>query len=221
MSGGAPLPGCQCVAGLSAVVLCGGRSLRFGGEKGLALFRGVPLVARALARLDQISADVWISTNQPDLYRHLGRPMVADRQEGCGPLGGVQAALAAARNPLLAVLSCDMPFASAALLRYLYLCQGAGPWDAIVPARSPAPGAGAAGPPQCEPLHAVYSRACLPAIEAALRQGERRVISFFPRVRLRWVAESEWLPVAEAGDQVFANINTAEELSRLEHLPWA
>ncbi len=216
--GASPLPA-RRIPGLSAVVLSGGRSRRFGGEKGLALFRGTPLIERALACLDRISDDVWISTQRPDLYEHLARPMVADVRPGCGPLGGIHAALRLARNPLLAVVSCDMPFASADLFRFLH--DRASDADVVVPSRaaSPAPAETAPGGPAttpCEPLHAVYGRACLPAIEAALERGERRVVSFFPQVRVAWVPEAQWRQAAPGGDQVFANINTRDELETLE-----
>jgi molybdopterin-guanine dinucleotide biosynthesis protein A len=207
------------VPGLSAVVLCGGRSLRFGDEKGLARFRGTPLVARALARLDELTADVWISTQRSDLYGHLGRPMIADLLPGCGPLAGIHAALGAVRHPLLAVISCDMPFASPGLLRCL--CEKARNWDGAVPSRAMSlalPGdedrSSRDGP--CEPLHAVYARSCLPAIAAALARGDRRVVSFFPEARVRLVPEEEWLPASPAGDRIFANINTPDDLARLE-----
>jgi molybdopterin-guanine dinucleotide biosynthesis protein A len=210
------------IQGLSAVVLCGGRSLRFGGEKGLARFRGIPLVERVLARMDEVSADVWISTHRPDLYEHLGRPMVADVWPDCGPLGGIHAALSVARNPVLAVVSCDMPFASPDLFRFL--CTRLGNLDGVIPFRSTshAPPGLAGGRPSrgalCEPLHAVYARSCLLASEAALARGDRRVVSFFPQVRVAWVSEEEWLPLSPAGEDTFANINTVEDLARLERI---
>ena len=43
----------------------------------------------------------------------------SDRVADRGPLGGLDAALAAARNRELVVLACDMPFVSARFLKHL------------------------------------------------------------------------------------------------------
>ncbi len=218
------------VPGLSAVVLCGGRSRRFGRDKGLALLRGRPLVAYALEQLDQISTDVWISTNRPEAYEGLGRPMVADRHADCGPLGGLHAALHAIRHDRLVMVSCDMPHFSIRLLRFLCDCMHG--CDVAVPVHR---GAGVprgtvaleGGRPSArrqeeareliEPLHAVYARTCLPAVTAALERGERRVVSFFPEVRVCEVAEQRWPKGCGPSGRIFANINTPEDLEALRH----
>jgi molybdopterin-guanine dinucleotide biosynthesis protein A len=65
-----------------------------------------------------------------------------------------------------------------------------------------------------EPLHALYSRTCLPSIEASLGRGDRRIVSFFPEVHVREIPQEE----VAAFDPAFAsfrNINTPEEYSRL------
>ena len=65
-----------------------------------------------------------------------------------------------------------MPFVSHLLLgRLLALATEA---DVIVPCWKG----------EYEPLLAVYSKACLPAVETALEAGKRRMISFYPEVRV-------------------------------------
>jgi molybdopterin-guanine dinucleotide biosynthesis protein A len=68
---------------------------------------------------------------------------------------------------------------------------------------------------QVEPLHGAYRRTCLPAMEAAIRAGRRRVISFFPQVRVRYVTGAE---VARFDPDLrsFRNINTPEEWERVQ-----
>ena len=194
----------------SALLLYGGAGKRFGGEKGLARFRGERLVERLLRVLDRVSDDVMISTNAPELYREFGRRLVADLVPGAGPLAGLDAALHAAQHAWLAVVAGDMPFAAAELLEHLAaLAEDGEGYDAVVPLRG-----NVRGGPAYEPLHALYHRRCLPAIEAALAAGRRRVIAFYPRVRVRAVAEEEWGAIA--GARVFANVNTREELAQLE-----
>ena len=64
-----------------------------------------------------------------------------------------------------------------------------------------------------EPLHAVYARDCLPAIEAMLAAGELSVNKLFSRVRVRYV-ETEEIDRFDPEHLSFFNINTAADLSR-------
>jgi molybdopterin-guanine dinucleotide biosynthesis protein A len=68
-----------------------------------------------------------------------------------------------------------------------------------------------------EPLQAVYARACLPAVEAALTRGDRRKISFLPDVRVCTV-EADVLRGLDPRGLTFFNINTPEDLARAESL---
>ena len=197
---------------LSALLLCGGRSRRFGQEKGQALFRGQTLAERALGILDQISEDVWISTNHPEVFGHLGRGMIADLYPHCGPLAGLHAGLLTARHELLAVIPCDMPFASARLLEHLAVLSDG--YDDVLPVRVDA----ASGQTLYEPLHAIYRRSCLAAIEAALAAGERKVTAFYGQIRMRSVPPEEWQALVKGGRPIFSNINTREDLAALERL---
>ena len=73
-------------------------------------------------------------------------------------------------------------------------------WDAIVPVVDGYE----------EPLHALYHRRCLPAIEARLAAGQRRVISFMPDVRTLYVQEED-LRAVDPQLHSFFNTNTPEE----------
>lgn len=199
----------------SLVLLYGGAGRRFGGEKGLASFRGEPLVARLLRRLAGLSDDVMISSNAPEQYTHLGLPVIADEVPGLGPLGGLLAGLHAARHDLLAVVAGDMPFAAPRLLRFL--AAEIGNAEVAVPTHGGAPGK--SGEPSelfYEPLHAIYHRACLPAIAETIAAGQRRIIAAFPRLRVRALPAAAWRSVAAGPELVFANANTVDELARLE-----
>jgi len=88
------------------------------------------------------------------------------------------------------------------LLRWLIdLADG---YDAVVPQ------SGA----EFEPMHAVYRRECYGPIVQRITHGERRVISFFPDVRLRPVPEPEWRMLDPEGRSL-VNLNTPDDLSQL------
>lgn len=74
-------------------VLAGGRSRRFGSDKGDALLNGKSLLAHAIESLDDRVAQVVVCESDPS--RRLAEPQILpDRPEaGLGPLGGLCAAL--------------------------------------------------------------------------------------------------------------------------------
>jgi len=59
-------------------------------------------------------------------------------------------------------------------------------------------------------LHGAYRRTCLPAIEEAIRAGQRRVVSFFDYVTVRYVT-SEEVRMFDPELLSFSNVNTPEE----------
>lgn len=189
--------------GLTGIILAGGRSSRMGANKALLTIDGQNLAQRLVARLTPICDQVIVVANDPAPYRELGLPVVADIIRGRGPLGGIHAGLSSSTTPYSFAVACDMPFASTALAEYMFR-QAAGN-DVVVPVH-------AGG---LEPLHALYSRACLPAIEARLAHGsDVRIIAFFPDVAVRTVSEAE---IRQFGDpeRIFYNINTREDYERL------
>ena len=191
---------------LSVAVQAGGQSSRMGENKALKPFQGRPLIERVVRRIESIADEILITTNERGAFDFLGLRQESDVRPGYGPLGGLYTALAAARLPSVAVVACDMPFANASLLvasAGILLQDNA---DVVI-ARSPE---------GYEPLHAVYRRTtCLPAIESALDSGQLRVISWFPRVRVRQLT-SEELTRYDPEGIAFLNVNTPEEFARAE-----
>src|SRR4051812_32491665 len=168
---------------ISAAILAGGRATRFGGaDKASLLVGGTRIVERQLAALAGVAeegrdpVDVMIVANEPDRYRALGVPIVADAIAGAGALGGLYTALLHARHDRVLVLACDLPFVSAALLSRLAAEFGTGePVDAVVP-RS------ARG---LEPLCAVYGKGITARVKAHADRGELRLTALLETLRIR------------------------------------
>jgi len=179
-----------------------------GADKALLPFLGQPLILRPLSRLVRLADEVLVTSNQPESYRFLGLTPIPDLLPGCGALGGLFTALSVAGHPYVALVACDMPFASLKLFAAeLALLRETGA-DAVVP-RS------AGG---TEPFHAVYRReTCLPFVKAALDDGKRRVDAWFSQVNIRYLTPSETLPY-DPDQLAFLNINTPEELREAERL---
>jgi len=68
-----------------------------------------------------------------------------------------------------------------------------------------------------EPLHAVYSRACLAPIECLLKQGNLSIRELFTLVRVRYV-EAEEIDRFDPGHLSFFNINAKADLERARRL---
>lgn len=195
-------PGQDLINSCVGVILAGGESRRFGGNKALALWQGKPLIAYVAGTLKACFARCLLVTNTPEAYAFLGWTTVPDQRPGLGPLAGIQAALAAINEPRVFVAACDMPFLSRDLIRLL--CALAPGYDVVAPCPAQGP----------EPLAAVYARDCLAVIERHLAVGNRQISALFPEVRTRFVAEDELLAV-HADRRTFANINRPEDLAGL------
>ncbi len=186
---------------VTGVVLAGGLSRRMGTDKALLDLAGRPLVARVVDGLRAVFSRLLCVTNDPDRLAFLGVPTAGDLVPGAGPLGGIHAALRAARTDAVFVAACDMPFLNPELVRYLVAALAG--HDAAVPRWGD----------HLEPLHACYSRACLPAIEARLAAGRFKVDGWFGQVRLRVVGPEEVRRLDPEGLSFF-NANTPEEYLR-------
>lgn len=199
----------------TGLVLAGGSSQRMGRNKAFLPFGGRALIEVVIERVALVCAEVLIVASDIATYTGLGLPVVVDRFRGVGVLGGLHAGLRAASHDLALAVGCDMPFLRPDLLRAF--AGWAVGFDAVVLRRS-APES-QAGRTFVEPLHAAYRRACLPALEAAIRAGERRIVSFFPDVRVRYVTLDDIAPF-DPHLRSFRNINTPEEWRAAQAERW-
>jgi molybdenum cofactor guanylyltransferase len=186
---------------LSAAILAGGQSRRMGRDKARLELGGQTLIERVLAAVAPLNCPAFLVARQADDYARFGLPVVPDLFPGAGPLGGLGTALRHASAPALLLLACDLPFLTPAFLRFL--AAQLGTHQAAVP-RSPE---------GLQPLCAAYARSCLPAVEAALARGERRMHAFCQTLDLRALEPEEWQPFDPRG-LLFANLNTPEEYRR-------
>ena len=94
---------------IGGIILAGGKSSRMGTDKGLIDFWGKKLISYAIDLLSPYCAEILISTNQPG-YDKIGYNLVADEYSGCGPIGGLHAALSESSYEWNLVVSCDTPY---------------------------------------------------------------------------------------------------------------
>lgn len=198
---------------VTVVIQAGGESRRMGQSKATVPFAGRPLICRLVERLGPVADDLIITTNEPErlAFLHAEFPqfriqLVCDAFNVRGALPGLYTALQAARNPYVAVVACDMVFASASLVVAEALAMNESGADVVVPVNKHG----------FEPFHAMYRRmGCLPAVRAALDRGERRAQGFFSKVNVCEFPQERVLEVEPMGG-CFINANTPEELRAIE-----
>ena len=96
---------------ITAAILAGGAGTRLGGrDKGLALLADKPLIAHVVESLKRQSRDMLICINRNAQQYATFAPTCTDRSAGfCGPLAGIDAALAACATPWLLTVPVDCP----------------------------------------------------------------------------------------------------------------
>jgi len=186
---------------VTGLILAGGLARRMGGgDKGLRLFRGKPMVAHAIERLAPQVDTLLINANQNRAsYAALGYMVIADVIDGyAGPLAGLHAGLSACTTPLLVTAPCDSPFLPLDLVARLRAAL-ADDTAQLAVARSGG---------WSQPVFALCRREVLDSLSAFLAAGGRKVDAWFTALTI--------VEVPFPDEAAFANINTPEELERLE-----
>ena len=179
-----------------------------GQDKALMPFLGRTLLERVMKRVSSLGDDLFITTNHPSKYQGYGVPLFRDVMPGKGALGGLLTALSSAQNPFLVVVACDMPFVNRDLLALAVDRLQSHHVDVVIPHTKKG----------YEPFHAAYRlETCLPAIKAALNSGERRLISWFPAVKVSSINE-DVLMEFDPRQVAFWNVNTTEDFQNAEKL---
>lgn len=223
---------------VQGLILCGGRSQRFGSEKALAELNGESLLSKSVGALaGWVRMPLWLGTGagaRPDLLDHAracwnrarGRKLtgsldspgelaeqvreVRDVPVGVGPLGGLHAGLCAARSASTAEEGWLV-----ALSCDLPAIEAEFLQELLRRTRSAGACVGLPQTPEgVHPLAAVYHLSCLPAVASSLAAGERRLVAFHRRLGSalegRGPAVHEWSLGPEHVARV-ANVNTAAE----------
>ena len=190
----------------SVAILAGGQATRFGGrDKGALLVDGRAILDRQIGALAPLTDDLMVVGDRAIAPRAIALRVIPDAVPGCGPLGGLHAALSAARGELLLLVACDMPYLSQAFAEYLLSL--AGDADIVVPQSERG----------YHPLCAVYTRACLEPAAAQLADRRLKMREFVDRMRTRVVPVED---IRRFGDphRLLANVNTPTDYAGLEAL---
>jgi molybdenum cofactor guanylyltransferase len=196
--------------GRSAIVLAGGRSSRMGADKSALRLGGLTIIERMVAELTRGFDEVVIvagarAVAPASLLAARSVRILRDPVPFEGPVKALRLGLEAIGAEVGFACACDLPFVNVRLAAQL--CEMAAGHDAAI--------AKIAG--RLQVLHAGYRKSCLPAIDAMIARGERRLQHLALLLDARIVGENEVLPY-DPELLSFFNVNTPEDYAQARKL---
>ncbi len=187
---------------LTAAIIAGGKSCRFGQPKALARFDEKALIDYALDLAKSISQCVILSYGEENFYEDKDALKVEDIIKNCGPIGGIYSALIHTSTPWIAVLPCDLPLLSPSVYKILFANRQ--PNHPVV-ARS---GQG------LEPLVSIWPKSLATQLYEAIQSGDFSLYKAIKRLNCVEI----YMPgeMSEYDPSIFFNINCAEDLRELK-----
>lgn len=196
------MSGSQMKEKLTGIILAGGKNSRMGTNKAFLQLNGTRLIDRILSVYKNIFSDIIIVTNDPLSYIEFSNvTVVTDIYKGKGALGGIYTGLFFAKNHHAFVAACDMPFINENFI--VYLTGKTSGCDVVIPATRDG----------LQPLHAIYSRNCLPHIKKMLLADQLKIDGLFKKVKPHLIAAEEIQPFNQ-DNRIFININTPGDLKK-------
>ena len=178
----------------TAVILAGGKSLRFGSDKTRLEISRIKIIELIVEKCRPLFSEIIIAgagfnipkvREVPDIYHDMG------------PLGGIHAGLSAASNETCFVTACDMPNFNTPLVKRLLGLSGG--YDIVIPQTGE----------HLQPLFAVYKKSVLPEAERLLSQNIRKILTLYDTTNLCLVD----IPIntKRPENDAFFNINYRED----------
>ena len=185
----------------AAVILAGGMSRRMGRDKAALPF-GEETMLSHLVHLYQPHFDMTaVSLNKAGRFDTAGAMEVVDRHPGDGPLAGLEAAFLDTGADVIFLTGTDLPLGDPELAKYLLEARGEHDICLIRSEKGP------------EPLFAVYSSACLPAVQAALAQGRRSMFHMLQQMNTLEIPMDDIKGFDV--EKILTNVNDPQEYARV------
>jgi molybdopterin-guanine dinucleotide biosynthesis protein A len=187
---------------ITGLILAGGKASRMGGsDKGLIAFKGQQMVAHVIQRLSPQVDEILINANREiETYQSLGFTVITDEiSDFAGPLAGLHAGMKAAKTEFLLSVPCDSPLLPEDLSQRLMAALELQQADIAV----------AKTGEQHHPVFCLCRTSLAQDLENFLNAGGRKVEG--------WQKQHTYVEVSfDDNSSAFSNVNTPEELSKLE-----
>ena len=184
------------------IILAGGKSKRLGRNKINEVIGGITLLNRVVNVLSAFNGEIILVTAEdsslPDTFTYAKISKVQDLYPGKGMIGGIITGLSASKNFYNLVVASDMPFLSPALI--WYMISNAKENDLVAYKNQN----------ELEPLHAIYSKNCLPILEEIMLK-DRRIFELLGQVKVRYLSPAK-INQYDPKKISFFNVNTESDL---------
>lgn len=198
---------------MNAIILAGGNNSRMEQNKALLKLNGESLIVRIINRIKEHFDKVIIMSDSLSSYADLGVYLVSnngvylekDLVKGRGPLGGIYSGLKTSSSFYNFFFACDLPFINPELVEFMK--RESSGYALTIPRTREG---------YFHPLHAIYSKECLPPIEEQFKENIFKVANFFSKVKVNYIEEEE---IEEFNPYLsFYNINTWEDYNKAKRL---
>jgi molybdopterin-guanine dinucleotide biosynthesis protein A len=192
---------------VTGVLLAGGKSRRMGEDKRHLVVGEQTLLERGLRVLQSIFREVLVVIAQDSPPLSIDARVVRDLVPDCGSLGGLYTGLTQATTPYIFVVACDMPFLNQPVIAQFTSRKAIAD---IVMAKLDG---------RLHPMHALYSKRCVPALEEMIRAKQLKIQEIVSKLslRVRYVTEADLLTIDPSG-RSFYNVNTVADLEAARSL---
>lgn len=189
---------------ITGIILCGGRNKRMNGQnKAFLEIEGKTFLDLISSKFKELGIESIIISNEPELFQKSGIKVYKDIIKKSTPLSGIHSGLSNIETDFGFVAACDMPFLKKELIAEI-ISQTENQYDTVTPNEGSF----------FQPLCSVYSKKCIPFIEALLLKDEVKVDRLFELVRVKKVSY-EKLRLADPLLESFFNVNCFEDYQGL------
>lgn len=186
---------------ITALILADGKNKRLRKEKAFIDVKGNLLIDKIVSEVSDLFEHLIIASTKKSLTNRFPELIFAsDEYKDAGPLAGIHVGLKSATTKAVFVFACDMPALNAEII--LRQCDQFrhSKSDVFVPRHKDG----------IEPLHAIYTKECVPYIESCLGKKDFAVRSFFDDIVLKY------FEVNPKESRCFRNINTVADLEAIQ-----
>ena len=198
---------------MTGVILAGGKNSRIGLNKAFLEIGGKRIIERTVEIYKKIFDNILIITNTPEDYQYLTESVILGEAKNLklkiytdliphrGSLGGIYTGLHYSKSDYAFFAACDMPFLNERVIRHII--KVARDYDIIVPYFKH----------RLHPLHAVYSKKCLPLIKVMVGKNRLKIKDLFLKCKVKRITD-----IPETKLPPFSNINTMRDFRRADKM---
>ncbi len=185
---------------IAAIILSGGKSSRFGEDKGLFKFKGQSLVEYAIQHCEKFTKNITIVSNREE-YLQFSFSIYDDIYKNCGPMGGIHSGLLHSLNDINLIISNDTPFIDSKLVQTLI--DEYNNEDVLIFQSYDG---------KYQTLLGIYHKRIIKKLEIEIQKNHLKMIRFIKQTNHRIIK----LPSDDSYNKSFININYLKEVEKYE-----